>query len=109
MTIVQKMTNTFFSSSRWAFDGMPDLSEYEGIDLRKFCEDHMGYRYVVRRVESEPSGARGIGRLNLEIENTGFGQLLFAESPEVLLVPSTPPSPFGASPSRRGHIWASRT
>ena len=102
MTIVQKMTNTFFSSSRWAFDGMPDLSEYEDVDLRKFCEDHMGYRYVVRRVESEPSGARGVGRLNLEIENTGFGQLLFAESPEVLLVPSTPPSPFGASPLSEG-------
>ena len=105
MTIVQKMTNTFFSSSAWAFDGMPNLSEYDGIDLRKFCEDHMGYRFVVRGVHAHtahgesrkskvesPGGPRSRAAatavLNLEIENTGFGQLLFDEMPEVLLVPA---------------------
>ena len=63
MTIVQKLTNTFFSSSAWAFDGMPGLSEYDGVDLRKFCEDHMGYRYVVRGVSFEPPGKSGPMRL----------------------------------------------
>ncbi len=86
MTIVQKLTNTFFSSSRWAFNGMPNLSEYEGADLRKFCEDHMGYRYVVRGISA--AGRKNGATLSLLVENTGFGQLLFDETPEVLLVPS---------------------
>ena len=83
MTVVQKLTNTFFSASRWAFDGMPDLSEYEGVDLRKFCEDHMGYRYVVRDVAFEGYPRRG--HLEVEVENTGFGQLLFDDAFEIVL------------------------
>ena len=83
MTVVQKLTNTFFSSSAWAFEGMPGLSEYDGVDLRKFCEDHMGYRYVVRGVSFE--GRTGGARLDVEIENTGFGQLLFDDLIEVVL------------------------
>ena len=83
MTVVQKLTNTFFLSSAWAFDGMPGLSEYDGVDLRKFCEDHMGYRYVIRGVSLE--GRTGGARLDVEIENTGFGQLLFDDLIEVVL------------------------
>jgi len=83
MTIVQKLTNTLFSASAWAFDGMPDLSEYEGVDLRKFCEDHMGYRYVVRGVNF--TGGPNSAVLSVEVENTGFGQLLFDDELEVLL------------------------
>ena len=83
MTVVQKLTNTFFSVARWEFDGMPDLSEYEGVDMRKFCEDHMGYRYVVRGVSL--GGRAGGARLDVEIENTGFGQLLFDDSLEIVL------------------------
>lgn len=83
MTVVQKLTNTFFLSSAWAFDGMPELSEYDGVDLRKFCEDHMGYRYVIRGVSLE--GRTGGARLDVEIENTGFGQLLFDDLIEVVL------------------------
>lgn len=83
MTVVQKLTNTVFSSSAWMFDGMPGLSEYDGVDFRKFCEDHMGYRYVVRGVSFE--GRTGGGRLDIEIENTGFGQLLFDDLIEVVL------------------------
>ena len=83
MTVVQKLTNTFFSSSAWAFDGMPGLLEYDGVDFRKFCEDHMGYRYVVRGVSFE--GRTGGARLDVEIENTGFGQLLFDDLIEVVL------------------------
>ena len=62
---------------------MPELSEYDGVDLRKFCEDHMGYRYVIRGVSLE--GRTGGARLDVEIENTGFGQLLFDDLIEVVL------------------------
>lgn len=103
MTVVQKLTNTFFSTSRWAFDGMPDLHEYEGVDLRKFCEDHMGYRYVVRDVSFE--GRPGWGRLEVEIENTGFGRLLFDDRLEIVLSGKggAAVAPLrGAAPSLRG-------
>lgn len=83
MTVVQRLTNTFFSVSRWAFDGMPDLSEYEGVDMRRFCEDHMGYRYIVRGVSFE--SLAGGARLDVGIENAGFGQLLFDDRLEIVL------------------------
>ena len=83
MTVVQNLTNTFFSSARWAFDGMPDLSEYEGADLRKFCEDHMGYRYVVRSVGYE--GNPGCACVRIGVENTGFGTIPFDVAAEVVL------------------------
>ncbi|MBP5543186.1 MAG: DUF4832 domain-containing protein [Kiritimatiellae bacterium] len=86
--INQKMKSTAFSSEKWSFNGMPDLHEYEGLDLHKFCEDHMGYRYVVRSVGASESGGAA---LDVEIENTGFGQLLFDERLEILLVPETGP------------------
>ena len=37
-----------FSSDDYRFEGMPDLREYDGIDLHKFMYDHMGCRFVVR-------------------------------------------------------------
>ncbi|MBR0057032.1 MAG: DUF4874 domain-containing protein, partial [Kiritimatiellae bacterium] len=94
MTVVQRLAQTKFSPLAWAFDGMPDLSEYDGADLRKFCEDHMGFRFVVRDVAAH--GRAGGATLSLSIENTGFGQLLFDESLDLLLVPSSPipDSPF---------------
>lgn len=97
MGIPRRLSETPFDSAKWAFDGMPRLSEYDGIDLRKFCEDHMGYRYVVRgvRAAAQVEGSKlkvesgdAVVTLDLEIENTGFGQLLFDEEPEVLLVPN---------------------
>ena len=83
MTICQKLAGTTFDSATWAFDGMPDLREYDGIDLRKFCEDHMGCRFVVRSVGY--SGAVNAAALSLTVENTGFGQLLFDDALEVVI------------------------
>ena len=83
MTVYQKLAATTFDPVRWAFDGMPDLSEYAGETMQKFCEDHMGYRYVVRGVTVVRSGATC--RIDLTVENTGFGQLLFPETKEILL------------------------
>lgn len=87
-TVNKRLAATAFSSEKWSFNGMPDLHEYEGLDLHKFCEDHMGYRYVVRSVGAAESGGTA---LDVEIENTGFGQLLFDERLEILLVPETGP------------------
>ena len=98
--INKRMKAMPFRSATWAFDGMPDLHEYEGIDLHKFCLDHMGYRYVVRgeTIEWHRNGAT----IDLMIENTGFGQLLFWEAHEVLLVPKSGGAPLvaGAALSR---------
>ncbi len=52
------------------FEGMPDLSEWYGTDLRRFMLTHMGYRFVVRSVKF------GAGSVSVDIENTGFGHLL---------------------------------
>ena len=83
MTICRRLAEAAFDSAAWAFDGMPDLHEYEGIDLRKFCEDHMGFRFVARRVEY--AGSANSATILLTVENTGFGQLLFDDAPEVVL------------------------
>ncbi len=82
-TVYQKLSEVNFSQRLWAFEGMPDLSEYEGTDLRKFCEDHMGCRFVVRGVSF--GGYPGRGLIDVEIENTGFGRLLFEDSMEIVL------------------------
>ena len=52
------------------FEGMPDLSEWYGTDLRRFMLTHMGYRFVVRDVKFST------GFVSVDIENTGFGHLL---------------------------------
>ena len=52
------------------FEGMPDLAEWYGTDLRTFMRTHMGYRFVIRGV----SFSRGCAEVS--VENTGFGHLL---------------------------------
>ena len=83
MTVWQRLVATAFDSAKWAFDNMPYLAEYDGQTLQKFCEDHMGYRYVVRGVEARRRGREV--KLELKIENTGFGRLYFPETKEVVL------------------------
>lgn len=59
-----------FRAREYAFTGAPNLGEYDGLPMRKFLKDHMGYRFVVR-------GVRQAGeKLEVEIENTGFGRVL---------------------------------
>ena len=76
-----------FESEKFRFDGMPDLHEYDGLDLHKFMYDHMGYRFVVRDARLpkrlKPDKRAMIG---LKVENTGFGRLLLPSRAEVLLV-----------------------
>ena len=64
------------------FDGMPDLSEWYGRNLRDFIRAHMGYRFVVR--DARFGGYPGFAYVGLSIENTGFGQLLQDDDVEVV-------------------------
>lgn len=76
-----------FSVETFRFDGMPDLREYDGLDLHKFMLDHMGYRFVLRDAglpKTLVCGKRA--RLSLEVENTGFGKLLLPSRAEAVLV-----------------------
>lgn len=65
-----------FDSKTYAFDRMPDLHEYDGMDMNKFVRDHMGYRFVVR----------GIQGATVEIENTGFGILITETKTSMFLI-----------------------
>ena len=59
------------------FEGMPDLDEWYGRDLRSFVRAHMGYRFVLR-------GARKVrGAVEVTVENTGFGHLLLKSRAEL--------------------------
>ena len=59
------------------FEGMPDLSEWYGTDLRTFMLTHMGYRFVVRGVKF------GSAAVEVTVENTGFGHLLMRPHGEI--------------------------
>lgn len=60
------------------FEGMPDLSEWYGADLRRFMLAHMGYRFVIRGVR------RRADAVEVNIENTGFGHLLVRNGAELV-------------------------
>lgn len=75
-----------FDSKKWAFEGMPDLHEYDGKDMNQFLRDHMGYRFVIRDARVPARLRAGVkARLALDIENTGFGPLLLPTKTEVLI------------------------
>ena len=86
-TLAEYLRNDLvFDSKRWAFDGMPDLHEYDGAKMGKFVLDHMGYRFVVRDArlpEKLRDGEKTL--LALEIENTGFGSLVLPHQAEVVI------------------------
>jgi len=74
-----------FKVEDFRFDGMPELKEYDGLDLHKFMLDHMGYRFVVRDARLPKKLVRGKSALAaLEVENTGFGKLLLPSRADVV-------------------------
>ena len=76
-----------FRAGAFRFDGMPDLSEYDGLDLHKFMYDHMGWRFVARDARLPKKLHSGKGAVAvIDVENTGFGKLLLPSRTEVLLV-----------------------
>ena len=85
-TLANFLTNDLvFDSKKYAFDGMPNLAEYDGQTMNKFVRDHMGYRFVVRDARlPAKSGGGNEDVIALEIENTGFGKLLLPSRFEVI-------------------------
>ena len=78
------------------FEGMPDLSEWYGIDLRTFMNAHMGYRFVIRDVKS------GSGQIDMTVENTGFGHLLMKSRGEISAGGRSRPVPLDLRKIRPG-------
>ena len=71
---------------RHCFEGMPDVSAYEGNNMQKFLMDHMGYRYVLRSAEvSSAVKAGDVVKLRGSVENVGFGDLIGEYSAELIL------------------------
>ena len=63
-----------------------DLSEYYGINNKKFVLDHLGYRFVVRSSKmSQTVNAGGKLKIELEIDNTGFSKLIGEESAQIVI------------------------
>jgi len=64
-----------------------DLSEYYGLSSKKFIEDHIGYRFIVR--DSDMSGTLlpgGTFEYDIDIENTGFFKIDKEKEVELLFV-----------------------
>lgn len=70
------------------FEGMPDLSEWYGTDLRTFLRAHMGYRFVIRDI-----AFRG-DSVDVTVENTGFGHLLMKSRGEIAIGGRVRPVPL---------------
>lgn len=68
-----------------------DLSAYYGLDCYKFIRDHLGYRLVLR--DSKMTGGTlqpgGSLTINLDIENTGFSNIIKEKQVELILVNGT--------------------
>ena len=76
-----------FGVDKFRFDGMPDLHEYDGLDLHKFMYDHMGWRFVARDARLPKVLRQGKDAIAvIDVENTGFGRLLLPVRADVLLV-----------------------
>lgn len=82
MGVYKELASHVFSSAEFAYDGMPKLDEFDGMDLRTFCRCHMGARFVIRRAEVDVE--RSVMRLT--VENTGFGRARFPLSTAVAFV-----------------------
>ena len=84
MLIYRKLKALPFKVTNYNSPYLPDLHEYEDVDLMKFSEDHAGARYVVRGINLE----RGekTARLGISIENTGFGEPLWEPQAEIIIV-----------------------
>ncbi|MBR1608813.1 MAG: DUF4832 domain-containing protein, partial [Kiritimatiellae bacterium] len=104
MTLARLLAERTFSVEEFAFDGMPDVSAWDGASLLSFMQNHVGYRFVLRASKLAPQVAPG-GTLGLsaDIENTGFGDLFLSNVTEVVLSPA-PVSEGGPGPGA-GSFW----
>ena len=85
--IIMAYEKTMPFTNQYAFEGMPNVSEYYTENLWKFVFDHMGYRFVVRNSETTTVADQGgIVKFRGSVENTGFGNVLFQPVSEIVLV-----------------------
>ncbi len=75
ISLIEYLDSITFKPETYSFTNMPALAEYDGKSLRKFIDDHLGYRYVVRKMK-KPAPLRPGKPFNLSllVENTGFAQ-----------------------------------
>ena len=60
---------------------------YKGISGYNYVENHLGYRYVVRGVRLTKSAkSNGIFRMEVDIENVGYGNLVKPKSLSLLVI-----------------------
>ncbi|MBR6996413.1 MAG: DUF4832 domain-containing protein [Ruminococcus sp.] len=63
-----------------------DNSAYYGQSVFQFIRDHIGYRFVVRKAENTAQTAQGGDvRMKFDLENTGFGEVVFPTRQKVML------------------------
>ncbi|MBQ6170733.1 MAG: DUF4832 domain-containing protein [Ruminococcus sp.] len=63
-----------------------DNSAYYGQSVFQFIRDHIGYRFVVRKAENtEQTTQGGDVQMKFDLENTGFGEVVFPTRQEVML------------------------
>ncbi len=75
ISLIEYLDTIPFKPEIYAFTNMPTLVEYDGKSLRKFIEDHLGYRYVVRKLNAPKALKPGKPfKFDFLIENTGFAQ-----------------------------------
>lgn len=76
-----------FDTLAYAYEGMPDLSEYQGKSIGKLMLDHMGYRYVIRDLQCPTRFVSGSkSRITMVLENTGFGRMPLPTQAALLIV-----------------------
>ncbi len=75
ISLIQYLDTIPFKPETYAFTNMPALAEYDGKSLRKFIEDHLGYRYVMRKLKAPEAIRSGKPfKFDFLVENTGFAQ-----------------------------------
>ncbi|MBR3667923.1 MAG: DUF4832 domain-containing protein [Ruminococcus sp.] len=63
-----------------------DNSAYYGQSVFQFIRDHIGYRFVVRKAENTAQTAQGGDvQMKFDLENTGFGEVVFPTRQKVML------------------------
>lgn len=71
--VKEKWRNTIFNS---------DTDVYSGKDGFKYIQDHLGYRFVVKKVDLMQEGNEQ--KINIQLENTGFGHLVNKKNVEII-------------------------
>ncbi len=82
---IYTMYKDYTFSEQYDVSGV-DNSAYYGQTVFQFIRDHIGYRFVVRDCDLNPSAEQGSTfRLDFSIENTGFANPVRPQNAEIIL------------------------